>query len=110
MYPGSVGLLQKAMRPMLQQGQAKLIEEVKRSSILAHIYLLNKSLVKLNPASFTLSQFNGQRNKLVACDGNEIDTMFVDRRKDGVPIGQTLVNAGGDLLFFLPRARSGGPT
>ena len=28
LYPGSVGLLQKAMRPMLQQGQAKLIEEV----------------------------------------------------------------------------------
>uniref|UniRef100_A0A3Q3AA38 Abhydrolase domain containing 16A, phospholipase n=1 Tax=Kryptolebias marmoratus TaxID=37003 RepID=A0A3Q3AA38_KRYMA len=62
LYPGSVGLLQKAMRPMLQQGQAKLIEE-----------------------------FNGQRNKLVACDGNEIDTMFVDQRKDGGPNGQTLV-------------------
>lgn len=28
LYPGSVGLLQKAMRPMLQQGQARLIEEV----------------------------------------------------------------------------------
>lgn len=28
LYPGSVGLLQKAMRPVLQQGQAKLIEEV----------------------------------------------------------------------------------
>ncbi|MEQ2218133.1 hypothetical protein XENOCAPTIV_029957, partial [Xenoophorus captivus] len=62
LYPGSVGLLQKAMRPMLQQGQAKLIEE-----------------------------HDGQRNKLVACDGNEIDTMFVDRRKDGGPKGQTLV-------------------
>uniref|UniRef100_A0A8D3ABC3 Abhydrolase domain containing 16A, phospholipase n=2 Tax=Scophthalmus maximus TaxID=52904 RepID=A0A8D3ABC3_SCOMX len=62
LYPGSVGLLQKAMRPMLQQGQAKLIEE-----------------------------FDGQRNKLVACDGNEIDTMFVDRRRDGGRKGQTLV-------------------
>uniref|UniRef100_A0A8C5BCX4 Abhydrolase domain containing 16A, phospholipase n=1 Tax=Gadus morhua TaxID=8049 RepID=A0A8C5BCX4_GADMO len=62
LYPGSVGLLQKFMRPMLQQGQAKLIEE-----------------------------FNGQRNKLVACDGNEIDTMFVDRRADGRPGGSTLV-------------------
>uniref|UniRef100_A0A669F7J0 Abhydrolase domain containing 16A, phospholipase n=1 Tax=Oreochromis niloticus TaxID=8128 RepID=A0A669F7J0_ORENI len=62
LYPGSVGLLQKAMRPMLQQGQAKLIEE-----------------------------FDGQRNKLVACDGNEIDTMFVDRRRDGGQNGQTLV-------------------
>ncbi|KAI3361179.1 hypothetical protein L3Q82_013372, partial [Scortum barcoo] len=62
LYPGSVGLLQKAMRPMLQQGQARLIEE-----------------------------HDGQRNKLVACDGNEIDTMFVDRRRDGGPNGQTLV-------------------
>lgn len=39
-----------------------------------------------------LSQFDGQRNKLVACDGNEIDTMFVDRRRDGGGNGQTLVN------------------
>uniref|UniRef100_A0A7N6BZL6 Monoacylglycerol lipase ABHD16A n=1 Tax=Anabas testudineus TaxID=64144 RepID=A0A7N6BZL6_ANATE len=62
LYPGSVGLLQKAMRPMLQQGQARLIEE-----------------------------FDGQRNKLVACDGNEIDTMFVDRRRDGGQSGKTLV-------------------
>uniref|UniRef100_A0A3B5R3P5 Abhydrolase domain containing 16A, phospholipase n=1 Tax=Xiphophorus maculatus TaxID=8083 RepID=A0A3B5R3P5_XIPMA len=62
LYPGSVGLLQKAMRPMLQGGQAKLIEE-----------------------------YDGERNKLVACDGNEIDTMFVDRRKDGGPRGRTLV-------------------
>uniref|UniRef100_A0A674MSV8 Abhydrolase domain containing 16A, phospholipase n=1 Tax=Takifugu rubripes TaxID=31033 RepID=A0A674MSV8_TAKRU len=62
LYPGSVGLLQKAMRPMLQQGQAKLIEE-----------------------------FDGQRNKLSACDGNEIDTMFVDRRRVGGQNGQTLV-------------------
>uniref|UniRef100_A0A9J7ZZN5 Abhydrolase domain containing 16A, phospholipase n=1 Tax=Cyprinus carpio carpio TaxID=630221 RepID=A0A9J7ZZN5_CYPCA len=62
LYPGSVGLLQKAMRPMLQQGQARLVEE-----------------------------FEGQRNKLVACDGNEIDTMFVDRRKDGGQAGKTLV-------------------
>uniref|UniRef100_A0A665VY33 AB hydrolase-1 domain-containing protein n=1 Tax=Echeneis naucrates TaxID=173247 RepID=A0A665VY33_ECHNA len=62
LYPGSVGLLQKAMRPMLQQGQARLIEE-----------------------------FDGQRNKLVACDGNEIDTMFVDRRRDSGQNGQTLV-------------------
>uniref|UniRef100_A0A8C5HEQ3 Protein ABHD16A-like n=1 Tax=Gouania willdenowi TaxID=441366 RepID=A0A8C5HEQ3_GOUWI len=62
LYPGSVGLLQKAMRPMLQQGLARLIEE-----------------------------FDGQRNKLVACDGNEIDTMFVDRRKEGGRKGRTLV-------------------
>uniref|UniRef100_A0AAY4AFP8 Phosphatidylserine Lipase ABHD16 N-terminal domain-containing protein n=2 Tax=Denticeps clupeoides TaxID=299321 RepID=A0AAY4AFP8_9TELE len=62
LYPGSVGLLQKAMRPMLQQGQARLIEE-----------------------------FDGQRNKLVACDGNEIDAMFVDRRREGGRNGNTLV-------------------
>lgn len=31
LYPGSVGLLQKAMRPMLQQGQARLIEEVEET-------------------------------------------------------------------------------
>uniref|UniRef100_A0A8C7X668 Abhydrolase domain containing 16A, phospholipase n=1 Tax=Oryzias sinensis TaxID=183150 RepID=A0A8C7X668_9TELE len=62
LYPGSVGLLQKAMKPMLMQGQAKLIEE-----------------------------YDGQRNKLVACDGNEIDTMFVDRRRDGGHNGKTLV-------------------
>ncbi|XP_014015423.1 phosphatidylserine lipase ABHD16A isoform X1 [Salmo salar] len=62
LYPGSVLLLQRAMRPMLQQGQARLIEECE-----------------------------GQRNKLVACDGNEIDTMFVDRRRDEGQHGQTLV-------------------
>ncbi|KAF4088461.1 hypothetical protein AMELA_G00082650 [Ameiurus melas] len=62
LYPGSVGLLQKAMRSMLQQGQAKLIEE-----------------------------YDGQRNKLVACDGNRIDTMFVDRRGNRGPNGKTLV-------------------
>ncbi|XP_064165877.1 phosphatidylserine lipase ABHD16A isoform X1 [Anguilla rostrata] len=62
LYPGSVGLLQKAMRPVLQQGQARLVEE-----------------------------FEGQRNKLVACDGNEIDTMFVDHRRDGGERGKTLV-------------------
>ncbi len=27
----------------------------------------------------------------MACDGNEIDTMFVDRRKDGGQAGKTLV-------------------
>lgn len=36
LYPGSVGLLQKAMRPMLQQGQARLIEEVKETHTLTH--------------------------------------------------------------------------
>ncbi|KAL0984902.1 hypothetical protein UPYG_G00150270 [Umbra pygmaea] len=72
LYPGSVYLLQKAMRPMLQQGQARLIEEC-----------------------------DGQRNKLVACDGNEIDTMFVDRRRDGGMHGQTLViSCEGNAGFY----------
>ncbi|XP_030640148.1 phosphatidylserine lipase ABHD16A [Chanos chanos] len=62
LYPGSVWLLHKAISPMLQQGQAKLVEE-----------------------------YEGERNKLIACDGNEIDTMFVDRRREGGPNGKTLV-------------------
>uniref|UniRef100_A0A8C4SVT7 Abhydrolase domain containing 16A, phospholipase n=1 Tax=Erpetoichthys calabaricus TaxID=27687 RepID=A0A8C4SVT7_ERPCA len=52
LYPGSFYPLQKAMMPMLIQGQIRLVEE-----------------------------FGGQRAKLLACDGNEIDTIFVDRRK-----------------------------
>jgi len=104
LYPGSVGLLQKAMRPMLQQGQAKLIEEVQQQT-----FLLNFTFEMLNTCraqSFslfsTLSQFDGQRNKLVACDSNEIDTMFVDRRRDGSQNGKTLVNDCSDLLFLCP--------
>lgn len=54
----------------------------------------------LNHFCPTLSQFDGQRNKLVACDGNEIDTMFVDRRRDGGQNSQTLVNVCSDLLFY----------
>ncbi|MGH0145887.1 UNVERIFIED_CONTAM: hypothetical protein FKN15_027972 [Acipenser sinensis] len=72
LYPGSVCLLQKAMMPMLNQGQARLVEEC-----------------------------GGQRAKLVACDGNDIDTMFVDKRnsqgekgkKLGVPFPQNEANA-----------------
>ena len=99
LYPGSVGLLKKFMRPMLQQGQAKLIEEVTTT---ATTLLINTVMRAVDthpqlPAADTSSiccvlQFNGQRNKLVACDGNEIDTMFVDRRADGRPGGSTLVN------------------
>ncbi|XP_038624460.1 phosphatidylserine lipase ABHD16A [Tachyglossus aculeatus] len=62
LYPGSVYLLQKALMPALLQGQAHLVEEC-----------------------------NGQRAKLVACDGNEIDTMFVDRRGPLEARGQKLV-------------------
>uniref|UniRef100_A0ACB8EGY8 Protein abhd16a n=1 Tax=Sphaerodactylus townsendi TaxID=933632 RepID=A0ACB8EGY8_9SAUR len=62
LYPGSVYLLQKALMPMLLQGQARLIEE-----------------------------YNGKRGKLTACDGNEIDTMFMDRRDTMEPHGKKLV-------------------
>ncbi|XP_069491220.1 phosphatidylserine lipase ABHD16A [Ambystoma mexicanum] len=62
LYPGSVYLLQKAVMPMLLQGQARLVEE-----------------------------YNGKRAKLVACDGNEIDTMFMDRRESGNVRGKKLV-------------------
>nr|XP_055186138.1 phosphatidylserine lipase ABHD16A isoform X3 [Nyctereutes procyonoides] len=61
LYPGSVYLLQKALMPVLLQGQARLVEEC-----------------------------NGRRAKLLACDGNEIDTMFVDRRETSEPQGQKL--------------------
>uniref|UniRef100_K7GC94 Abhydrolase domain containing 16B n=1 Tax=Pelodiscus sinensis TaxID=13735 RepID=K7GC94_PELSI len=52
LYPGSLYVMQKALLPLLVKGQARLLEE-----------------------------FHGKRAKLMACDGNEIDTMFVDRRK-----------------------------
>ncbi|KAM4642778.1 phosphatidylserine lipase ABHD16A isoform 2-T2 [Discoglossus pictus] len=62
LYPGSVYLLQKALMPMLLQGQARLVEE-----------------------------YNGKRAKLMACDANEIDTMFFDRRESEGPNGNKLV-------------------
>lgn len=52
LYPGSVFLLNQALLPILAKGQARLQGE-----------------------------YNGKRAKLVARDGNKIDTMFVDRRK-----------------------------
>uniref|UniRef100_A0A8D2Q5A5 Phosphatidylserine lipase ABHD16A n=1 Tax=Varanus komodoensis TaxID=61221 RepID=A0A8D2Q5A5_VARKO len=62
LYPGSMYLLQKALMPVLLQGQARLVEEC-----------------------------NGKRAKLATCDGNEIDTMFMDRRETSEPQGQKLV-------------------
>ncbi|KAF7236218.1 Phosphatidylserine lipase ABHD16A [Varanus komodoensis] len=61
LYPGSMYLLQKALMPVLLQGQARLVEEC-----------------------------NGKRAKLATCDGNEIDTMFMDRRETSEPQGQKL--------------------
>ncbi|XP_078271926.1 phosphatidylserine lipase ABHD16A isoform X2 [Rhinoraja longicauda] len=62
LYPGSVCLLQKAIMPMLIQGQARLMEE-----------------------------YQGRRAKLISCDGNQIDTVFVDRRAAGTENGLKLV-------------------
>ncbi|KAH8302019.1 hypothetical protein KR044_001892 [Drosophila immigrans] len=61
-YPGSVKLLQKFMRPMLIAGRAKLIEDD-----------------------------NGIRYKVKTIDSNEIDTLFIDNRNDNVGNGKTLV-------------------
>ncbi|XP_069738661.1 LOW QUALITY PROTEIN: phosphatidylserine lipase ABHD16A-like [Phaenicophaeus curvirostris] len=65
LFPGSVRLLQRALLPTLLQGQARLVEE-----------------------------FEGQRAKLLACDGNEIDTMFIDRRGGSDPRGGTWSGGG----------------
>ncbi|KAM4643578.1 phosphatidylserine lipase ABHD16A isoform 2-T2 [Amazona ochrocephala] len=62
LFPGSVRLLQRALLPALLQGQARLVEEC-----------------------------GGQRAKLLACDGNEIDAMVIDRRGRGGARGNTLV-------------------
>lgn len=89
-YPGSVMLLQKAMWPMLLQGQAKLVEEVETTDALLEFASLGTmEFADGDPSTF--SQYDGQRNKLLACDGNQIDTMFVDRRRVGGANGQTLV-------------------
>lgn len=50
-YPGSIRLLQTFLHPILVQGRAKLFEEE-----------------------------SGERNKLRTIDGNDIDTIFIDRR------------------------------
>ncbi|KAH8323968.1 hypothetical protein KR074_002425 [Drosophila pseudoananassae] len=61
-YPGSVKLLQKFMRPMLISGRAKLIEDD-----------------------------NGIRYKIKTIDSNDIDALFIDNRNDNVGNGKTLV-------------------
>ncbi|KAG8194553.1 hypothetical protein JTE90_013300 [Oedothorax gibbosus] len=62
-YPGSIGLLNTFLSPMLLKGRSKLVEEHK-----------------------------GERYKLLAKDGNEIDSMFIDRRNNAAfPNGDFLV-------------------
>lgn len=63
-------------------------------SVFTHFKYLSSCLMIYLPP-----QFDGQRNKLVACDGNEIDTMFVDRRRDRGQNGKTLVSVCDGLLF-----------
>ncbi|EPQ03735.1 Abhydrolase domain-containing protein 16A [Myotis brandtii] len=126
LYPGSVYLLQKALMPVLLQGQARLVEESRKrpvklfvfglgqawapltpcshSYLVAHtlgrrmlypgsVYLLQKALmpVLLQGQARLVEECDGRRAKLLACDGNEIDTMFVDRRGTAEPQGQKLV-------------------
>ncbi|XP_020668068.3 ABHD16B-like [Pogona vitticeps] len=76
LYPGSVFLLNQALLPVLAKGQARLLRD-----------------------------YNGKRAKLVARDGNKIDTMFVDRRtKEKEPVGQRgdqlVVCCEGNVSFY----------
>lgn len=79
MYPGCIQLLQLAIDNLLSQGREKLYK-----------------------------QHGGQRNKILARDGNAIDTMLVDRRNKGqYPNGKTLVvccegNAGFYEMGLMP--------
>lgn len=61
-YPGSMFLMTRALLPLLQRGQERLVE-----------------------------RYRGRRAKLVARDGNEIDTMFMDRRQHPDGRGRYLV-------------------
>lgn len=71
MYPGSVSLLQTAISPALSDGRKKLVDE-----------------------------FEGQRNKLIARDGNQIDTMFVDRRGKGSNGKYLVICCEGNAGFY----------
>lgn len=71
MYPGTVKLLQAAVAPMLVQGRARLIEE-----------------------------HNALRHKLLTRDGNEIDSVFVDRRN-------STVYANGNILVVCCEGNAG---
>lgn len=75
LYPGSMFLLNQALLPILAKGQARLQGE-----------------------------YNGKRAKLVARDGNKIDTMFVDRRTAAAGSGQRgrqlVVCCEGNVSFY----------
>ncbi|XP_047135800.1 phosphatidylserine lipase ABHD16A isoform X1 [Hydra vulgaris] len=69
-YPGSVKLLQTAMAPAIHQGRTILIEK------------------------------NGIRSKLLAKDGNEIDTMFLDKRKNNDNGNTLVICCEGNAAFY----------
>ena len=99
LYPGSVYLLQKALMPVLLQGPARLVEEVRPPyPSTTHPHSLSPPTHECGLLPFQLgqcilsAQCHGRRAKLLACDGNEIDTMFVDRRGTAEPQGQKLVS------------------
>lgn len=71
-YPGSIQLLQASISAPLQDGRGQMINEKQ-----------------------------GQRYKVVASDGNHIDTMFFDRRKKNSKNGTTLViSCDGNAGFY----------
>ncbi|XP_063156103.1 protein ABHD16B-like [Candoia aspera] len=73
LYPGSVAVLNKVPLTLLVNGRTRLMED-----------------------------FHGKRAKLVARDGNEIDTMFVDRRGKGFgKLGmQLVISCEGNGSFY----------
>ncbi|XP_077192050.1 ABHD16B [Paroedura picta] len=76
LYPGSMFLLNQALLPILAKGQARLQGE-----------------------------YNGKRAKLVARDGNKIDTMFVDRRTTAAGLAegrgkQLVICCEGNVSFY----------
>ena len=96
LYPGSVYLLQKALMPVLLQGQARLVEEVRLPTPAPDSPSPPDGRgLSLTWPCVSPSQCDGRRAKLLACDGNEIDTMFVDRRGTAEPQGQKLVRGAG---------------
>jgi hypothetical protein len=81
-YPGSISLIQMAMNQPLSEGREQL-----------------------------LKKFNGRRAKLVAVDGNHIDTMFVDRRSSSSSHkGHKLViSCEGNAAFYEVQGAMGPP-
>jgi len=77
LYPGTIGFIQNALQPHLLQGRAKLVEEQ-----------------------------GGRRAKIRTRDGNEIDTMFIDRRgRQGQAPGSN--GKDGDFLVVCSEGNAG---